>query len=95
LESMQDLWKNECQKEELKSVEIWKHKQSWLERYEEEYDSRNIFRKEENQCMLFRFDEPRSAVSYVSGWPNIYFSTSILGYFAACNFYFAITTVNY
>jgi hypothetical protein len=28
--------------------------------------------------MLFRFDEPRSAVSkYVSGWPNIYFSTSI------------------
>ena len=33
------------------------------------------------QCMLFRFDEPRSAVSYVSGWPNIYFSTSILGYF--------------
>jgi hypothetical protein len=104
---------------ELKSVEIWKRKQSWLERYEEEYDSRNIFRKEENtlveynncgynynqntrrrknkakkdenyiepenphppcrsraalkndsgsffQCMLFRFDEPRSAVSYVS-----------------------------
>jgi hypothetical protein len=37
LESMQDLWKNECQKE-LKSVEIWKRKQSWLERYEEEYD---------------------------------------------------------
>jgi hypothetical protein len=35
LESMQDLWKNECQKEELKSVEIWKCKQSWLERYEE------------------------------------------------------------
>jgi hypothetical protein len=31
--------------------------------------------------MLFRFDEPRSAVSYVSGWLNIYFSTSILGYF--------------
>jgi hypothetical protein len=47
LESMQDLWKNECQKEELKSVEIWKRKQSWLERYEEKYDSRNIFRKEE------------------------------------------------
>jgi hypothetical protein len=44
---MQDLWKNECQKEELKSVEIWKRKQSWLERYEEVYDSRNIFRKEE------------------------------------------------
>jgi hypothetical protein len=42
---MQDLCKNECQKEELKSVEIWKRKQSWLERYEEEYDSRNIFRK--------------------------------------------------
>jgi hypothetical protein len=34
LESMKDLWKNECQKEELKSVEIWKRKQSWLERYE-------------------------------------------------------------
>jgi hypothetical protein len=33
LESMQDLGKNECQKEELKSVEIWKRKQSWLERY--------------------------------------------------------------
>jgi hypothetical protein len=33
------------------------------------------------QCMLFCFDEPRSAVSYVSGWLNIYFSTSILGYF--------------
>ena len=45
---MQDLWKNECQKEELKSVEICKRKQSWFERYEEKYDSRNIFRKEEN-----------------------------------------------
>jgi hypothetical protein len=48
LESMQVLGKNECQKEELKSVEIWKRKQSWLERYEEVYDSRNICRKEEN-----------------------------------------------
>ena len=52
-ESMQDLWKNECQKEELKSVEIWKRKQSWLERYEEEYDSRNIFRKEENTLVEY------------------------------------------
>ena len=48
---MQDLCKNECQKEELKSVEIWKRKQSWLERYEEEYDSRNIFRKEETHWL--------------------------------------------
>ena len=53
LESMQDLWKNECQKEELKSVEIWKRKQSWLERCEEEYDSRNIFRKEENTLVEY------------------------------------------
>jgi hypothetical protein len=53
-QSMQDLWKNECQKEELKSVEIWKRKQSWLERYEEEYDSRNIFRKEEQFDFHFK-----------------------------------------
>ena len=53
LESMQDLWKNECQKEGLKSVEIWKRKQSWLERCEEEYDSRNIFRKEENTLVEY------------------------------------------
>ena len=53
LESMQDLWKNECQKEKLKSVEIWKRKQSWLERYEEVYDSRNIFRKEENTLVEY------------------------------------------
>jgi hypothetical protein len=31
---MQDLWKNECQKEELKSVEIWKRKQSWITVYD-------------------------------------------------------------
>jgi hypothetical protein len=38
---------------ELKSVEIWKRKQSWLERYEEVYDSRNIFRKEENTLVEY------------------------------------------
>ena len=42
-----------AKKEELKSVEIWKRKQSWLERYEEEYDSRNIFRKEENTLVEY------------------------------------------
>jgi hypothetical protein len=41
------------EKEELKSVEIWKCKQSWLERYEEVYDSRNIFRKEENTLVEY------------------------------------------
>jgi hypothetical protein len=34
-------------------VEIWKRKQSWLERYEEVYDSRNIFRKEENTLVEY------------------------------------------
>jgi len=42
-----------AKKEELKSVEIWKRKQSWLERYEEVYDSRNIFRKEESTLVEY------------------------------------------
>ena len=45
LKSMPDLWKKGCQRDELKSVEIWKRKQSWLERYGEEYDSRTYLEK--------------------------------------------------
>jgi hypothetical protein len=67
---MQDLWKNECQKEELKSVEIWKRKQSWLERYEEVYDSRNIFRKEEST--LVEYNNRGSFCCLVNVWLTEY-----------------------
>jgi hypothetical protein len=74
---MQDLWKNECQKE-LKSVEIWKRKQSWLERYEEEYDSRNIFRKEENTLVEYNNRGYRILLSS-SCSPKINFGLNLFG----------------
>ena len=42
-EGVKKLWTSECEKEEKKSVEIWERKQSWLESYETEYGTGDVF----------------------------------------------------
>lgn len=37
LESLQQLWTEECRKEEEKSIGTWKKKQPWFDNYEEKY----------------------------------------------------------
>ncbi|VDI56115.1 Hypothetical predicted protein [Mytilus galloprovincialis] len=36
-ESINNLWRSDCEKEETKSVQIWERKQLWLEEYEEHF----------------------------------------------------------
>ena len=46
-ESLENYWKSDCEREEMKSVEIWKRKQNWLETYEEKFGTDDIFISED------------------------------------------------
>jgi len=43
LESLQQLWTEECRKEEEKSIGIWEKKQLWFDNYEEKYGTVDSF----------------------------------------------------
>ncbi|CAG2214510.1 unnamed protein product [Mytilus edulis] len=45
-ESINNLWRSDCEKEEIKSVQIWERKQLWLEEYEDHFG--DLFVTEEN-----------------------------------------------